>query len=364
VAHPGRTVRTVTDLETALIRPHPTSIPGDDRRSWGIVEDGFPGLHPDTGPNDLVGGVGEDLATARGLMASSMATNTITAYSRDWRAWTRYATGHHLGVLPADPAHVCAFLAWYATGRKVSTVERATMAIGKAHRLAGHANPVDHEHVRRTLAGLRRTRGTAPRQAIPLDTDAITRLVNVAGTDLRGLRDRAMILVGYVGAFRATELLALDVVDVEHRLEGLVIRIRRSKTDPDGRGRIKTLPYAGQRPDLCPVRALQTWLAAAKIVSGTIWRPVHRNNTTVLAGRLSIDTLANTLTALAEKAGMNPERITTHSLRAGHVTEAKRRDAPDLAVMNQTHHTRAESVAGYVRDADPFRHTSATWLGL
>src|SRR3954470_23122682 len=129
------------------------------------------------------------------------------------------------------------------------------MAIGKAHRLAGLASPVDHEHVRRTLAGLRRTKGTAPRQALPLCTDDVARLVAAAPDGLRGLRDRAFVLVGFVGAFRVGELVALDAEDLETRTEGIVAHVRRSKTDQDGRGRTKPLPIAAERHDLCAVRA-------------------------------------------------------------------------------------------------------------
>ena len=305
-----------------------------------------------------------DLAAASALMDASMAANTIRAYARDWRAWTAYAGAHGLQPLPAEPAHVCAFLAAYSTGRKATTTQRAAMAIGKAHRLAGLANPVDHEHVRRTLAGLRRTKGTAPRQARPLGTGDIQLLAAVTGDTLRGRRDRALLLVGYVGAFRRSELAALNAEDLEARPEGLLVHVRRSKTDPDGRGRHKTLPYAGAHPELCPVGAVRAWQQAAGIFDGPLWRPVHRNGHSLLDQRLGVDAIADIITRLAVTAGLDPDRITPHSLRAGHVTEAKRHDAPDLAVMNQTHHARIESLHGYVRDADPFRHTSAKFLGL
>jgi integrase len=116
------------------------------------------------------------------------------------------------------------------------------MAIGKAHRLAALPSPVDHEHVRRTFAGLRRTKGTAPGQVLPLCTDDVARLVHAAGGDLRGLRDRALVLVGFVGAFRVGELVALDAGDLDARPEGLVVHVRRAKIDQEGRGRRKLLP--------------------------------------------------------------------------------------------------------------------------
>ena len=312
----------------------------------------------------LVAPPAADLAAASALMDASMAANTIRAYTRDWRAWTTYAHAHGLEVLPADPAHVCAFLAAYGRQRKATTTQRAAMAIGKAHRLAGLPNPTDHEHVRRTLAGLRRTKGTASRQAAPLCTAEIERLAAIAGDDLRGLRDRALLLVGYVGAFRRSELAALNADDLEARPEGLLVRIRRSKVDQEGRGRHKTLPHALERPELCPVRAIRAWQQTAGIFDGPLWRAVHRNNTSLLTGRLTVDAIADIIKRLAGAAGLDPDRVSPHSLRAGHVTEAKRNDAPDLAVMAQTHHARVESLVGYVREADPFRHTSAKFLGI
>jgi integrase len=304
-----------------------------------------------------------DVEAAAALMGASMATSTITAYARDWRAWVRYADAHGLEPMPADPAHVCAFLASYSVERKATTTQRAAMAIGKAHRLAGLASPVDHEHVRRTLAGLRRTKGMAPTQAQPLCTEDIARIIHATRDDLRGARDRAFVLTGFVGAFRVGELVALDVEDLEARTEGVIVRVRRAKTDQEARGRIKALPFAPERIELCAVRALRAWQAASRISSGPLWRGITRDGA-IRDGRLTSRAALDLIKRLAERASMVADAISTHSLRAGHVTEAKRHDAPDLAVMSQTHHARAESLLGYVREADPFRHTSAKFLGL
>jgi integrase len=237
------------------------------------------------------------------------------------------------------------------------------MAIGKGHRLAGLVSPVDHEHVRRTLAGLRRTKGTAPHQALPLCTEDVARLVAAAPEGLLGVRDRAFVLVGFVGAFRVGELVALDAENLEVRPEGLIAHVRRGKTDQEGRGRVKPIPTAPERMDLCPVRAVQAWRDASGITTGPLWREITKGGT-VRDGRMTTRAALDVIKGLAERAGMHADRISPHSLRAGHVTEAKRRDAPDLAVMSQTHHARAESLLGYVRENDPFRHTSAKFLGL
>ncbi len=187
-------------------------------------------------------------------------------------------------MCPARSAHVCAFLASYAVERKATTTQRAAMAIGKAHRLAGLVSPVDHEHVRRTLAGLRRTKGMALRQALPLCTDDVARFVTAAPGGLRGVRDRAFLLVGFVGAFRVGELVALDAEDLDARTEGIVAHVRRAKTDQEGRGRIKPLPLAPERIELCPVRALHAWQHAAGIASGPLWRGSPRAAPSVQAG--------------------------------------------------------------------------------
>lgn len=173
----------------------------------------------------------------------------------------------------------------------------------------------------------------------------------------------AFVLVGFVGAFRVGELVALDVEDLDARTEGVVAHVRRAKTDQEGRGRIKPLPLAAERAELCPVRALRAWQEASGMETGPLWRGITKGGS-IRPGRLTTRAALDLIKALAVQAGMHADRISPHSLRAGHVTEAKRRDAPDLAVMSQTHHARAESLLGYVREADPFRHTSAKFLGL
>ena len=142
----------------------------------------------------------------------------------------------------------------------------------------------------------------------------------------------------------------------------MLVRVRRSKVDQDRRGRLKTLPYATTRPELCAVLAVTAWTQTVNL-DGPLWRTIDRHGN-LSTGRLSVDAAADIIKRHAETAGINPERISPHSLRAGHVTEAKRNDAPDLAVMNQTHHARSESIVGYVREGDPFRHISAMHLGI
>lgn len=246
-----------------------------------------------------------------------MAASTITAYSRDWRAWVRYAEAHGLDPTPADPAHVCAFLASYSVERKATTTQRAAMAIGKAHRLAGVASPVDHKHVRRTLAGMRRTKGMAPAQALPLCTEDIARIISATSDDLRGACDRAFVLAGFVGAFRVGELVGLDAEDLEARSEGIVVRVRRAKTDQEARGRIqRRYPSPPSGPSSALVRALRTWQTASRISSGPLWRGITRDGA-IRDGRLTSRAALDLIDADQPRRSVDP-RLLTRRRRSSH----------------------------------------------
>ncbi len=196
----------------------------------------------------------------------------------------------------------------------------------------------------------------------PLTDDVLALVATCDPDTLAGVRDRALLLVGYMGAFRRSELAALDVADLEDRPEGMAINLRRSKVDQEARGRRKVLVY-GSSPATCPVTAARAWMARTAPATGPVFRPVDRHGR-LGPGRLSGQGVAAVVKRAALAAGLDPSFFAGHSLRAGHVTQAKRNDATDLEVMSQTHHRSAESISGYVREADLFRHTSARRLGL
>ncbi len=300
---------------------------------------------------------------ARRFVDEAEASSTRRNYAADWRAFSSWCGQRGFEALPAAPQVVALYLTDFARDHKASTVVRRAVGIAKAHRRAGHLSPTEHESVRLLLAGIRRAKGMAPEQKAPLLTADVLALVATCppGT-LAGARDRAILLVGYMGAFRRSELVALDGEDVEGRPEGLALTLRRSKVDQEGVGRRKVLVY-GSSPTACPVTALRAWLALAGISEGPVFRGVDRHGRLGTA-RLSAEAVASVVKRAAQAAGLDPRFFAGHSLRAGHVTEAKRNDASDLEVMSQTHHRSAESISGYVREADLFRHTSARRLGL
>lgn len=301
--------------------------------------------------------------TARGYLLASESEATRRSYASDWRAFTAWCATHEVGSFPADPRVVALHLTDYAAAHKASSVVRRAMGIAKAHRRQGLPSPTDHEAVRLVLAGIRRTNGMAPDKKSPLLTDDVLRLVATCDTDaMIGARDRALLLVGFMGAFRRSELVALNVDDVEDRPEGTALHVRRSKVDQEGVGRPKVL-IAALDPANCPIGALRHWQAVAGITDGPLFRSVDRHGNISERG-LSPAAVALIVKRAALAAGLDPKFFAGHSLRAGHVTQAKRNDATDLEVISQTHHRSADSIVGYVREADLFRHTSAKRLDL
>ncbi len=205
----------------------------------------------------------------------SKASTTLDAYHYDWKNFGEWCRDRELSPLPATPQTVALYLADLAQRRKVSTLERRLAAISQAHQLAGHESPTKSAEVRTVMKGIRRTHGTAQEAKAPATVEVIRRMVEQLPDNLLGIRDRALLLVGFAGAFRRSELVGLNVDDIAFTDEGLVVTLRRSKTDQEGEGRKVGIPY-GSQPDTCPVRALRRWLGSAQLSQGAVFRPIDR----------------------------------------------------------------------------------------
>jgi len=208
---------------------------------------------------------------------------------------------------------------------------------------------------------LRVSRSLRCRQA-PALTHDIRAMVRATDAGLIGARDRALILLGFAGAFRRSELVGLDIEDCAFGKDGLTVMLRRSKTDQDGAGRKIGIPY-GSNPETCPVRVLQSWLEQAALTCGPVFRSISRHGY-VQAGRLSPADVARVVKKLAERSGLDPARYAGHSLRAGHATSAAIAGASERSIMNQTGHRSVQMVRRYIRDGSLFRENSAGKLGL
>jgi integrase len=210
------------------------------------------------------------------------------------------------------------------------------------------------------MRGIRRSLGVAPVKKAPvLGTDLLA-LVSGLGGDLQAVRDRALLTLGWFCAARRSELVALHVADVEFTREGMIVTFRRSKTDQEGRGYSKGVPFAGQ-PTVCPVRALRTWLDAAKIESGPLFRAVTRRG--VLSDTALDDrAIARLIKRLAQHAGLDPETVAGHSLRSGFVTTAAKRGKSTQAIMTQSGHRSETVMRGYIQHATLFDDNAAAGL--
>ena len=298
----------------------------------------------------------------RDFAAASMSENTRRAYAADWQTFATFARSIGADVMPASPDTVAAHLAGLArAGRKASTIVRAAAAIATAHKTAGHTSPTTHPAVVAVLAGIRRTLGTAPTKKAPVVVDDLRALVATCDDSIAGLRDRAVLVVGFAGAFRRSEIAALTVADVAFDVDGVVVTLRRSKTDQEGAGRIVGLPY-GSDPATCPVRTLRRYIDAAGIVDGAVFRSIDRHGN--VGAMLSGHAVANIVKAHAAAAGLDVARFSGHSLRAGHVTAAAKAGKPLDVIMAQTGHTSTSTVMGYIRRASVFTANSAAGIGL
>jgi site-specific recombinase XerD len=300
---------------------------------------------------------------AKEYIGQAKAANTIKAYRSDWNHFAAWCQGQGLDPLPAAPQTVALYLTALAeAGRKASTLQRRLSSISQAHQMAGHDSPTRDIQVRTVWAGIRRSKGTAQTRKAPAVTQDVQAMVATLPDNLLGLRDRALLLIGFAGAFRRSELVSLDVEDVEECAEGLRVTLRRSKTDQEGAGEVKGIPY-GRKLETCPVRALRAWLEAAGITAGPIFRSVNRHGQ-VQPGRLSDKAVALVVKRAAEAAGLDASRYAGHSLRAGLATSAAAAGVQERDIMRQTGHRSVNMVRRYIREGELFRSNAAAQVGL
>lgn len=302
------------------------------------------------------------LEEASEFIKESKSQNTVKAYRAAWNDFTAWCTMHRLQSLPASPETVVAYLTDQARTHKVSTLQLRLAAISEAHQVAGHEKPTEEKIVRLTMRGIRRTLGTKQKQAAAAITPDVLAMVAAQPRNLLGIRNTALLLVGFAGAFRRSELVNLDVEDVDFRAEGLVITIRRSKTDQEGEGQQVAIPY-GRRVDTCPVQALRAWLDAAGITEGPIFRSVNRHGQ-VQPGRLSDQTVRLVVKKAAEAAGLDATKYSGHSLRAGLATSAAANGVEERDIQKQTRHKSVTVLRRYIRDGELFRDNAAGRIGL
>lgn len=299
--------------------------------------------------------------TAQHYIDQSLSFATRKAYASDFKIFSAWCAAHTLAALPAAPETVALFLADQAQNHvAASTLNRRLAAIKCAHEAQGHATPTAHKGVTAALKGIRRAKGTAPTKKKAATADIVKEMVRHCPPTLTGKRDRALLLLGFAGAFRRAELVALTVADLVFADDGLRITIRKSKTDQEGAGQVIAIPHGSQL--FCPVAALKRWLAVAGIEAGPIFRAVGKGNR-IGDAALSDKSVANRVKHYAGQVGLDAADFAGHSLRAGFVTSAAEAGASIFKMAEVSRHRSTDVLAGYVRSANLFKdHAGADLL--
>lgn len=291
------------------------------------------------------------LDRAKAYAGASRSDRTRAAYSSALGVFVTWCREAGAEPMPADPLTVAAYVAHLAdTGRKPATIDLHVAAIAAAHRAGGFHNPAASEAVKATIRGARRALGTRQTRKAPATAETLRKMLRKIPDGPAGLRDRALILLGFAAALRRSELVALDVTDLERVPDGIIVHVRRSKTDQEGAGQEIAVPRGAK---LKPCEALDAWLKAAGITSGPVFRSVGKAGA-VSAERLTDRSVADIVKRHAAAAGLDASLFSGHSLRAGFVTSALAAGADVLKVMHVTRHTAVTTLQKYDRRARAF----------
>lgn len=302
------------------------------------------------------------LNAAAEFAQDSKAQRTREAYDYHWREFVAWCAQRQVEALPCAPQTLAVYLSHLAQSRKVAGINLVLSAISQAHKTTGHDSPRNDANVRAVWAGIRRRLGTATTQKAAITINALQRLVRATPSHkLIGVRDRALILLGFASALRRSELAALCAEDITEDKDGLRLWLRRAKNDQEGQGREIGIPY-GSNPQTCPVRALMAWKEASGIASGPLFVGMKHGKISDVA--MNNWAIARLLKKYARRAGISDEHIAGHSLRAGLVTAAAQAGKSEQVIMQQTGHRDVATLRRYVRRATLFDDNAAAGIGL
>ena len=293
-------------------------------------------------------------------LKSSKANNTLRAYKSDFKDFGAFCAKHGLSSLPSEPKIVSIYLTHLSKNSKISTIRRRLVSISMVHRLKGHYLDTKHPIITENLLGIKRVKGSIQRGKKPILINHLKSIVNVIDEqkceEIKKLRDRSIILIGFGGGFRRTELISIDHEDLEFVPEGLKITIRRSKTDQFGEGMIKGLPHFSNEI-YCPVTSLKKWLEVSKIKSGPIFRRFSKGSL-LTEKRLSDQSVVLLMKEYLNLAGIENKNFAGHSLRAGFATVAAESGADERSIMAMTGHKTTQMVRRYIREANIFKNNA------
>jgi site-specific recombinase XerD len=305
--------------------------------------------------------LGPVLQKAEEYVRQSKSANTRMAYANDWDQFQKWCLVHRVASLPASPETVALYIADMAESSRPSTIKRHLASISVAHQAKGLKSP-NSLLVQATMAGIRRVKGATKDKKSPVRVGHLIHLSDVLPKNLQGIRDKAIFLIGYAGAFRRSELVNLDVEDVHFESEGVRITVRHSKTDQESIGQTKDINYAVHSVN-CPVKALKKWVEQGSIETGPLFRPVNRHGN-ILPQRLTPQSIALVVKRVMQALRMDPDQFSGHSLRAGFVTDCIKSGVQSQVIRRVTGHRSESTLSDYFREADTFDYNIIAKLGL
>ena len=297
--------------------------------------------------NDLVTDVKSlELETLKNLK-SSKANNTLRAYKADFKDFALFCQQNGLNPMPSEPKIITLYLTHLSKSSKYSTLKRRLASISVIHRLNGHYLDTKHPVITENLLGIKRVKGTYQKAKKPIlinDLKAIINAINKDKNQINRSKNKALLLIGFAGGFRRSELVAIFLDDIEFVPEGVKIFVRRSKTDQSGEGMTKGIPYFSN-PDYCPVISLKNWIQEGKINSGKIFDMSDKN-------------VALTIKKYVAITGLDQSKYSGHSLRSGFATSTAELGAEERSIMAMTGHKTTQMVRRYIKEANLFKNNA------
>ena len=297
--------------------------------------------------NDLINDVKNlELETLKNLK-NSKAHNTLRAYQADFKDFTKFCFKNGFNSMPSDPKIIALYLTHLSSFSKFSTLKRRLASIKVIHRLKGHYIDTKHPIIAENLMGIKRKTGVKQTSKKPILINDLKLIINVINKDKnkhKKLQNRALILIGFAGGFRRSELVSIEYEDIEFVNEGVKILVQRSKTDQTGIGMMKAIPYF-QNKIYCPVTSLRDWISHSKISDGKIFK-------------ISDKTVALTIQKYALLAGLDKTKYAGHSLRSGFATSTAETGADERSIMAMTGHKTTQMVRRYIQEANLFKNNA------
>ena len=299
-------------------------------------------------------------------LKSSKANNTLRAYKSDFRDFGAFCAKHGFNSMPTEPKIVSLYLTHLSTSTKISTLRRRLVSIGVVHKLKGHYLDTKHPVIIENLMGIKRKKGSIQIGKKPILINHLKEIINVIDNQkiekIKKLRNRTLILIGFGGGFRRTELISIDYEDLDFVEEGLKITLRRSKTDQFGEGMVKGIPYFTNEK-YCPVISLKNWINLSKIKTGPIFRRFAKGSI-LTSNRLTDQSVVLIIKDCLKLAGIENKNFSGHSLRSGFATVAAESGADERSIMAMTGHKTTQMVRRYIKEANIFKNNALNKVKL